>query len=86
VQRTISQRRTPAEEMGSERRHSDCISYFPTAVKRHHDQGNFLKEEFIGTHSSRGLESVTIMAVSLAPGGRHGTGAVAESLLPYPQD
>lgn len=34
-------------------------SYFPAAVKRHHD--NLQQKIFIGAHSSRELESVTIM-------------------------
>lgn len=44
-----------------------------------------LVKEFIGAHSSRVLESMTIMAGSKQHAGRRGSGAVDESLHPDPQ-
>ena len=32
-----------------------CISYFSTAVIKHHDQGNLEKEEFIWAYSFKGV-------------------------------
>jgi hypothetical protein len=31
-----------------------CLTNFSIAVKRHHDQGNLKKREFIGAYSFRG--------------------------------
>jgi hypothetical protein len=53
-------------------------------VKKHHDQGNLLKETFNREFACSLRELRTLMAGRVMTG-RHGTGAVAEGLHPDPQ-
>ena len=53
------------------------------AVLRQHGQGNLQKKEFIGGFQVQGGESMTIVAGWMAAG-KHGAGAVTESLYLYP--
>ena len=58
--------------------HNFLVS-FPLLCQSIMTKTTYRRQHLIGVHSSRGLESVTIMAGSMAAG-KHGAGAIVESL------
>lgn len=51
-----------------------CLSYFSVAMKRHHDQGNLIKEHSMGSHDLR--SEFTVIMVGTMVAGRRGAVAV----------
>lgn len=62
---------------------SPYLSNFYFTVIKHHDLGNLEKRAFDLGFMFSDFESMTLMVGSMVAG-RHGTGAIAENLNPYP--
>lgn len=62
---------------------SPYLSNFSFTVIKHHDLGNLEKKAFDLGFMFSEAESMTLMVGSMVAG-RHGTGAIAENLNPYP--